>query len=274
MAAEKSSLAEFAGEWIPKPSLCGKQPKLDNEFPYEISKDGLRVGRYEDVCDVVKAKKIGNGTYSVRVSCESEGQPYLETQEFKFSDGSLSIDGGDRFYSCKKTEKKKPQTSSKVIHGRCSMDICGFFELGKIISKKKTRSGELLHSTYFVESVKASPIEGVEDQYANVKVPKFSKNEQIERVTHCSKQRPFSAVKQEDGKWFGVLLNLPNYSSAARMDSTSLYWAVCHNVFIGADQLNQSNDKIKKLGYNWEWPTDSDQIEFETMDDMIVFAKR
>ncbi len=285
-AAEKSPLADYAGEWATKPSLCGKAPTLDNTFPFNISQNGLKVDVFELVCDVVKAKKQAGETFMVRTSCEAEGESYFVNQVFKFSDGKLQIIDKEAdltrvFYQCAKPKavskivKSAPSPKeTEVIRGRCHMDNCNFYQLGKVVKKQKTKTGQLITIEYYGASVSAPWVEGQGDQYANVKVPSFAKSKPTLRVTHCAKERPFAATKMQDGKWFGELLDLPAGGAAARSESLSLYWAICHSVYVGADELWSRRKELAKFGYDWNWPAENDQIEFESMDDIVVFAKR
>jgi hypothetical protein len=285
-AAEKSPLAKFAGEWAVKPNLCGKAPTLDNTFPLNISKDGLQVGVFEQLCDVVKAKKQTDDTFLVRTSCEGEGQSYFVNQLFEFRGGKLKVIDKEagltrEFHQCSKSKavsKKAEVTSNtnhaKVIRGSCRMDNCNFYQLGKVVKKQKTKTGQLVVSEYYSGSVSAPPVEGNGDQYANVKVPEMDNQAPSERVTHCSKTRPFVAVRHDKGKYQGLLLNLPQGRAEYTSESSSLYWAICHDLFIGADELWQRRKELNKFGYDWAWPSENDQIEFESMDDIVVFAKR
>jgi hypothetical protein len=285
-SADRSPLADFAGEWAVKPNLCGKEPLLDNTFPLNISKDGLEVGVFEQRCDVVKAKKQTDTTFMVRTSCEGEGESYFVNEVFQFGEGKLKIidkeQGTTRlFYQCSKPKavvkeaKSAPRAdAAKIIRGRCHMDSCNFYKLGKVRREQKTKTGQLVVSEYFGASVDVPPVEGDGNQYANVKLPSFVKSKPLTVITHCAKERAFAATKMQNGKWFGEMLNLPVGGGAVRAESLSLYWAICHDLYVGADELWQRRKEFKKFGYNWEWPGENDQIEFESMDDIIVFAKR
>ncbi len=279
-------MADYAGEWATKPSLCGKAPTLDNTFPFNISQNGLKVDVFELVCDVVKAKKQAGETFMVRTSCDAEGESYFVNQVFKFSDGKLQIIDKEAdltrvFYQCAKPKavskivKSAPSPKqAEVIRGRCHMDNCNFYQLGKVVKKQKTKTGQLITIEYYGESVSAPQIEGEGDQYANVKVPIMDKSKPSERVTHCSKVRPFVAVRHDKGKYHGLLLNLPHGRAEYASESSVLYWAVCHDLNIGSGELWQRRKEYQKFGYDWNWPDENDQIEFESMDDIIVFAKR
>jgi hypothetical protein len=285
-ATENSPLAKFAGEWAIKPNLCGKAPTLDNTFPLNISKDGLQVGVFEQLCNVVKAKKQNDDTFMVRTSCEGECESYFVNQLFEFKGGKLKVIDKEaeltrEFHQCNKpkTVNKKPKNGpnpslTTIIRGRCHMDNCNFYQLGKVVKKQKTKTGQLVVSEYYGGSVSAPPVEGDGDQYANIKVPKMDNQAPSERVTHCSKTRPFVAVRHDKGKYQGLLLNLPQGRAEYTSESSSLYWAICHDLFIGADELWQRRKELNKFGYDWNWPSENDQIEFQSMDDIVVFAKR
>jgi hypothetical protein len=272
-----------------QPSLCGKEPVLENTFPLEISKDGKRISNYEQSCDVVKVRDQGQGTYLVRSACEDEGDPYFVNELFKFTADKVvikSVEGDNRseFFSCakkkidskKSTETRSKQNTVDIVKARCHFDYRDFNKLGKIISEVKTHSGQLVHLQYSSASLFLPVVNESRDQYADVKVPSFEKSRDRELLVHCSKMRPFAAFKEANGIWHGFLLNLPEGGASYISQAIALFGATCENSQLEADDVFNQRSMFAKRGYGNQWRPDANDIaiNLESMDDILTLANQ
>jgi hypothetical protein len=285
--SKETGLAQYAGSWAVKPNLCGKSPTLENTFPLEISKEGKNISIFEQSCDIVKIQSKDQRSYVVRLVCETEGEPEFIDEIYTFTSTKVTVQNRSNgkkseFFRCEKlSEKAKDKSevhikpnSIKIVKGRCLMDYCNFTKLGTIVSRFKTKSGELLRVQYRSASVHAPQTNSYRDQYADIKIPSFEKSSQGELVAHCSKTRPFTAFNNSDGFWHGLLLDLPEGGAGYTAGSAAVFWALCEKINVAADLVYYETSQFAKLGYGNQWKANQgdDMIVFESIDDILALA--
>jgi hypothetical protein len=287
--AKDTALAQYSGSWAVKPNLCGQPPTLENTYPLEISDGGKRISNYEISCEVIKVREKGRGSYFVRSLCETEGDPDFINEIFNFTSTKVTIQNiangtTSEFFRCDKNGGQLNKTSgtvrksifAEIVKGRCHMDYCGFTKLGKTLSEVKTKSGKLLNIQYLSASVHAPQNNSDRDQYADIKIPNFKKSTQNDLFVHCSKTRPFTAIKGGNGLWQGLLLNLPDGGAAYTTGPAAIFWAVCEGIKVDADLVYSETSTFTKLGYGNQWKANirDDIIEFQSMDDIRALANQ
>ena len=150
-----------------------------------------------------------------------------------------------------------------LVAGRCHMGECSFTEILNTKTIASREGGALVAAKERSAVVKA-PIKDGEPQYNLVKPPKFLGIVKLS-YAFCSRDLP-TFVFYSDKKFYVHVLNVgdPTGVSGYNTDSHLLYWAICHEKVLRADELSSEAlaAEAKKLGYHKVDAAESGQYEF------------
>ena len=152
---------------------------------------------------------------------------------------------------------------SMLVAGRCHMGECSFTEI--LVTKTiASREGGSLVAAKERSAVVKAPIKDGEPQYHLVKPPKFLG---IVKVIYafCSTELP-TYVFYSDKKFYVHVLNVgdPTGFSGYNIDSHILYWAICHQKIVRADELASPAlaKEAREFGYRKVDAAENGQYEF------------
>jgi hypothetical protein len=159
-----------------------------------------------------------------------------------------------------------------LIRGRCHMGECSFTE----IESTKTvaaRPGGALVAAKERSAVVTAPVKNGEPQYNLVEPPKYLGLVKVS-YAFCSTERP-AFVFYADGKFYAHVLNVGDATgvSGYNTDSHLLYWAICHQKLLRAEDL--AGEAVAKealaLGYHKVPEAEKGQYEFRNRRKMLRF---
>ena len=151
-----------------------------------------------------------------------------------------------------------------LVQGRCHMGECSFTELISFKTVGAREGGTLIAAKERSAVVKA-PVKDGEPQYHLVKPPKFLG---IVKVSYafCATEKP-AFIFYSDGKFIAHVLDvgMPNGVSGYNTDSHLLYWAICHQKILRAEELSSEAlaQEAQKLGYHKVAEAEQGQYEFK-----------
>jgi hypothetical protein len=159
-----------------------------------------------------------------------------------------------------------------LVHGRCHMGECSFTEIESTKTIAARPGGQLVAAKERSAVVKA-PVKNGEPRYDLVQPPKFLGLVKLS-YAFCSTERP-AFVFYLDGRFHAHVLNVGDSTgvSGYNTDSHLLYWAICHQKTVRAEDLagEALAKEAQALGYHKLPEAEKGQYEFRNRRKMMGF---